>query len=295
MKINRLAILGLGLMGGSLALAAKKRGLVKEVVAWGRSEERLAKGKSLGVIDSYSLQLSEVIEGADIIVIATPVLHAERLIVELFSSYKTQAIVTDVGSTKGNLLNAVKVGAGYVPENLVLAHPIAGAETSGVEAATDSLYEHHRVIVTPTQETNTAALETITQLWQAVGAEVINMTVEQHDKVLAATSHLPHFLAYAIMDTLCSMENEQEVFRFAAGGFRDFTRIAKSSPSMWHDIALANKKALLESIDEFTDHLAQLRQAIAEENSDVLYSTLEHVAQTRKNLHDNVLPKKKNK
>ncbi|MEM8594735.1 MAG: prephenate dehydrogenase/arogenate dehydrogenase family protein [Pseudomonadota bacterium] len=277
-SITKLAILGLGLIGGSLALAAKQRGIVQHVSAWGRRTQNLQTGLDRGVIDSFSLDLADVIVDADVIVVATPVLMAEQLLVDLFAKHNTQAIVTDVGSTKGNLLRAVQQGLGYVPPNLVLGHPIAGSESSGIDAVKVDLYERHRVILTPTSDTDAAHLACIQSLWSGVGAEVICMDVEQHDHVLAATSHLPHMLAYSLVDTLSSMEEEQEVFRFAAGGFRDFTRIAKSHPTMWHDIAMANKSALLKSLDDFVKHLLTVRECIDQGDSERLIALFSHVA-----------------
>ena len=264
--INRMVILGLGLIGGSLAKAAKERGLVAEVVAWGHREASLKLGVELGVIDRYSLELSEAVAGADIIVIATPTQISEQMIHQLAEIGVGDSIITDVASVKGNLVAAAEAAFGCVPATMVLAHPIAGSEKSSVTAAKSDLFENHRVILTPNEQTDPAALSLVTTLWQAVGAEVVSMDVEEHDHVLAATSHLPHVLAYSLVDALVTMEDRREVFRFAAGGLRDFTRIASSSPQMWQEIVMANREAVLESIEGFLSHLNILKDHIAEGN-----------------------------
>lgn len=264
--INRMVILGLGLIGGSLAKAAKERGLVAEVVAWGHREASLKLGVELGIIDRYSLELSEAVAGADIIVIATPTQISEQMIHQLADIGVGESIITDVASVKGNLVAAAEAAFGRVPARMVLAHPIAGSEKSSVTAAKSDLYENHRVILTPNEQTDPAALSLVTTLWQAVGAEVVSMAVEEHDHVLAATSHLPHVLAYSLVDALVTMEDRREVFRFAAGGLRDFTRIASSSPQMWQEIVMANREAVLESIEGFLSHLNTLKDHIAEGN-----------------------------
>lgn len=261
-EFGRLVILGLGLIGGSLAKALKARGAVREVIGWGHRESSLQAGLQLGVIDSYALDLAEAVRGADIVVIATPTLIAEQMLAQLAPILEPQTLVTDVASVKGNLLRAAQRVFGTVPANLVLGHPIAGSERSGVNAANGDLFLHHRVILTPTAETDSAALGRIRAMWQLTGADVLEMPVEEHDRVLAATSHLPHVLAYALVDALAGEPAQRDIFRFAAGGFRDFTRIAASDPTMWRDIAIANRPALLAAIDLFTSHLETLRAAI---------------------------------
>jgi prephenate dehydrogenase len=265
---KKLVILGLGLMGGSLAIGLRQRGLVEQVVAWGRREASLQLGVEMGCIDSFTLDLGEALRGADMVVIATPTLVAEQVMARLPGLLEPTSVLTDVASVKGNLLRCARELWGQEPPNLVLAHPIAGSEESGVAAARGDLFEQHRVIVTPTQHTNREALSVVEQMWQAVGAEVVQMDVAQHDRVLAATSHLPHILAYSLVDLLARQDRQQDIFRFAAGGFRDFTRIASSDPQMWHDISLANADALLQMIDQYAEQLQQLRSAIADRDSE---------------------------
>lgn len=270
LNVDRITILALGLIGGSLAKALKANRFTGELVAWGRRPASLEAGLAMGIIDRYSLDLKEAIAGADIIVVATPTLIAADMIRQLATMVDGQVIITDVASVKGNLLAAAKEAFGKVPPNLVLGHPIAGSEKSGVDAAKADLFVNHRVILTPTEETNPEALQKVKALWQATGAELVEMPVDEHDEVLAATSHLPHILAYALVDALAGNPEQQNIFRFAAGGFRDFTRIASSDPAMWHEISLANRDALLKMIDVFSGQLGDLRQAIANGDSDTI-------------------------
>lgn len=279
--LPRLAILGLGLIGGSLALALKRQGAVAEVIGWGHRAASLQRGVELGVIDRFSLELTEVVGSADIVVIATPTLIAERMLEQLAPLWRDDLIVTDVASVKGNLARAARRIFGDVPSNLVLAHPIAGSEKSGVEAARGDLFVHHRVILTPALETAPAAIERVRALWAATGADVVEMAVDRHDAVLAATSHLPHLLAYALVDSLAGDPAQRDIFRFAAGGFRDFTRIASSDPQMWHDITLANREALLTVLDQFSAGVAQLRDAIDRQDGPSIMATFARAKEAR--------------
>ncbi len=293
MTIQRITILALGLIGGSLAKALKANGFAGEIIGWGRREASLKKGLDLGVIDRYSLDLAEAIAGADVIVVATPTLIAAEMLQQLAEIGCGDAIITDVASVKGNLLVAAKKAFGRVPSRLVLGHPIAGSEKSGVEAAKADLFVNHRVILTPTEETDSQALETIRDLWQKTGAEVVEMSVEAHDEVLAATSHLPHVLAYALVDALAGTPEQQNIFRFAAGGFRDFTRIASSDPTMWKDIALANSESILKTLDMFSEQVAMLRTAIVEKDSDTLMASFER-AKSARDIFADVLEQRNN-
>ncbi|MFT3930816.1 MAG: prephenate dehydrogenase/arogenate dehydrogenase family protein [Spongiibacteraceae bacterium] len=280
-NFGRLTILGLGLIGGSLAKALKRNNAVTEVVGWGHREASLRKGVELGVIDRYSLDLAEAVKHADIVVIATPTLIAETMIEKLVPLVSASTIITDVASVKGNLLRAAKRAFGDEPANLVLAHPIAGSEQSGVSAAKADLFVNHRVIVTPTEHTATQALEKVEAMWRATGAELSRLDVDTHDEILAATSHLPHVAAFALVDAFAGDPAQREIFKYAAGGFRDFTRIASSDPTMWRDIALANSPALLKSIDLFSEHLAQLRAAIETGDSEKLFTTFTRAKDAR--------------
>ena len=266
MLIDHLSIVGVGLIGGSLARALRKAKLVNRVTGCNRNEETLKKAIELDVIDDYSLDIKEAVSGADVVVIGTPLSTTEKLFPQIVASLKEGAVITDVGSAKGSVVDVARVVMGELISQFVPGHPIAGTEQSGVEASFAELFINHRVILTPLEETNTQALKLITDMWQAVGADVIDLDVEHHDAVLAATSHLPHMLAYALVDCLAGMQEREEIFKYAAGGFADFTRIASSSPEMWHDICFSNRNALLNTLDKFTDHINQIKKAI--ENSD---------------------------
>jgi prephenate dehydrogenase len=281
-EFGRIAILGLGLMGGSLARALKKHDAVREVVAWGHREASLQTGVQLGIIDSYSLDLKSAIDGADIIVICTPTLIAEDMLGQLRHLFDNdRVLITDVASVKGNLQRAAESIHGSMPTNLVLGHPIAGSEQSGVAAAKDDLFVDHRVILTPDSRTAPAALARIERMWRTAGADVSTMSVEQHDAVLAATSHLPHLLAFALVDALAGEPEQRSIFRYAAGGFRDFTRIAGSDPRMWHDIALANGPALVAALDRVTAHVGTLRAAIEQGDGETLMTSFTRAKQAR--------------
>ncbi len=281
MKIGKLTILGLGLMGGSLARALKANNAVGEVCAWGRRVNSLQRGEELGIVDCWTLDLAEAVDGADIVVICTPTLVAEDVLRELAPVIGAGTIVTDVASVKGNILGAAERVFGRLPARFVLGHPIAGSEQSGVEAARTDLYVDHRVILTPTAQNDSDAVNTVREMWECVGAEVVCMEVAEHDLVLAATSHLPHVLAYTLVDALAAEGAAAEIFRFAAGGFRDFTRIASSDPKMWHDIVLANRDAVLQGIDNYTAHLALVREAIAQGDSEQITTVFERAKAAR--------------
>ena len=283
MFIDRLAVIGVGLIGGSLALALKQRKLVGHVVGYGRNEANLKQAVALGVIDEYSLDLPEVVKDADVIFLATPLGVMEKMFRDMQTAIKDTAVITDGGSAKQSVVVAARNGLDKHFARFVPSHPIAGKEKSGVEAADAELYVAHRVIVTPVEETDSEALEVITELWQAVGAEVMQMGVEHHDKVLAATSHLPHMLAYALVDSLASLQEREEIFEYAAGGFADFSRIASSSPEMWHDICFSNKEQLLTMLNHFDEHIDKIRHAIMEDNSENLLDVFKRAKQARDN------------
>jgi prephenate dehydrogenase len=282
---DTVAILGLGLIGGSLARALRASGFSRRFIGFGHRAPSLEKGVALGVIDEFTLDLDEVLDRADILVLCAPTLVAAEMLAEILRRLEGRErtpLVTDVASVKGNLL-AAATGAlgGRVPPNLVLGHPIAGSERSGVAASREDLFVDHRVILTPVEGNDPQAVETIRAMWASTGAEVVELGVAEHDAVLAATSHLPHVLAYALVDALASSDASEEIFRFAAGGFRDFTRIASSDPVMWRDIALANKGALLEAIDRFDEHLGKLRCAVEAGDGEVLWETFSRAKAAR--------------
>ncbi|MFT5425913.1 MAG: prephenate dehydrogenase [Gammaproteobacteria bacterium] len=286
MLVNKIAIIGVGLIGGSLACALKKINAVASVSGYGRDENNLKKAVSLGVIDTYSLNIEEVVSDADIVVLATPLSTADKLFSAMSASLKETVIVTDVGSAKSTIVKSARENLGDLFARFVPGHPIAGKEESGVEAACAELFEAHRVILTPVAETNSEALSLITEMWKLTGADVVNLDVERHDAILAATSHLPHMLAYALVDCLSDMNESEQIFEFAAGGFADFTRIASSHPRMWHDICFSNREQLLRAVDQFDQHLNQIREAIQNDDSDALLDIFERAKASRDKFTD---------
>jgi prephenate dehydrogenase len=261
--VNRLAIIGVGLIGGSLARALKRAGCVDTVMGYGRTRASLDAALRLGVIDDATTDLATAVAGAELVVLAAPLATTSDLLDNMRDVLHERAVVTDVGSVKGSIVKAAR--AALSPPQFtrfVPGHPIAGTEKSGVEASFAELFDRHRVILTPVAETDPNALHRVRRMWQEAGAEVVDMPVDQHDAILAATSHLPHMLAYALVDCLAGMAEHEDIFRFAAGGFADFTRIASSNPQMWHDICFANRDELLQALDRFQQHLSTLRDAI---------------------------------
>ena len=283
---KNVVILGLGLIGGSLARALRKSGFAKTFIGCGHREPSLIRGMELGVIDEYTLDLDEAIERADIIVIATPTLVASDMLKQILPRIKGRPrspVITDVASVKGSLRDTAQSVWGGMPPGFILGHPIAGSENSGVDASDENLFVNHRVILTPVEGNDPAAVELIRSMWRSTGAEVVDMDVDEHDAVLAATSHLPHVLAYALVDALASSDASEDIFRFAAGGFRDFTRIASSDPVMWRDISIANKSALLQAIDLFSGQLGVLRAAVENEDANGLFDIFSRAKEARDN------------
>ena len=268
MIVEKLAIVGTGLIGGSFALALKQAGAVREVLGVGRSPARLTVARELGLIDR-AVDWAEAGQ-ADCILLAMPVGETAAVLKSLAPHLKAGAIVTDAGSTKLNVVEVARDALGPRFADFVPGHPIAGSEQSGPGAARADLYEDKRVVLTPQAETRAGAIATVRALWEAVGAQVETLDAAQHDRVFAAVSHLPHLAAYALVDDLAQRADSDMFFRFAASGFRDFTRIAGSSPEMWRDIALANRDAVVAELDAYLDALQTLRQAVDAEDGDAL-------------------------
>ena len=260
---NRVALIGLGLIGSSLARAIKRHGLAGEIVGHARSKETREVALGLGFIDRAAVTAAAAVKGADLVVIAVPVGVTGAIAQEIAPALGAGAIVTDVGSVKGAVVEAV---GPHIPEGVhfVPAHPVAGTEKSGPDAGFAELFEGRWCIITPPPGTDPEAVERVGSLWRAVGSEVDTMDPHHHDMVLAITSHLPHLIAYTIVGTATDLEDhlQREVIKFAAGGFRDFTRIAASDPVMWRDVFLANKDAVLEMLGRFDADLTALQRAI---------------------------------
>ncbi len=269
---ERMAIVGVGLIGGSLAKAVKEKKLVGEVLGVGRSEERLESARKLGIIDRYSGRINDILGEADLVVVAGPVGVIVDLIREMIPFLKKGTIITDVGSVKKKIVEEVEA---FIPGSLyfVGGHPIAGTENSGFEASLSTLFEGRKCIITPVSTTDSHALERVKELWTQVGSIVACMDSEEHDEVFAAVSHLPHIVAYSMVNSLLNAKGfEKNIFSFSAGGFKDFTRIAASDPVMWKDIALMNKDKLLSAIKLFQEYLEELKEAIEREDGERLLS-----------------------
>lgn len=283
--IRRLCVIGVGLIGGSLARALRERGEVGEIVGSGRNEENLRAAVRLGVVDRYDVDPARAVIGADVVVVAVPLGAIEPVLRAIVPHLASGAVVTDVGSAKGSVVADVGRIYGHIPPNFVPGHPIAGTEKSGVDASFSTLFQKRRVILTPLAETAASAHQLIKRMWELAGAEVIDMGVRHHDAVLAATSHLPHMLAYTLVDTLARLDDRAEIFRYAAGGFRDFTRIASSDPCMWHDICVANREQLLEMIALFGADLERLAAAIRNDDRAAILDTFQRAKRARDNLY----------
>lgn len=259
--INKLVIIGVGLIGGSFALALREAGLVREVVGVGRSAENLSAALGMYVIDSYA-EAAQAVQGADVVLLAVPVGQMGPMMAAIAPHLAANTIVSDVGSTKQDVVALARANLAPHLAQFVPGHPIAGAERSGVKAADGNLFRERNVVLTPLSETNLAARELIAKLWQGCGAKVSEMAPALHDEVFAAVSHLPHLLAFGLVDYIAAQPNADTLFGFAASGFRDFTRIAGSSPEMWRDICLANRDALLQQLGGYEAELARIKQLI---------------------------------
>jgi len=260
--IERLCIIGVGLIGGSLARALRDAGACQEVVGAGRNPENLQTAVDLGIIDRYETDLAQAVAGADMVLVAVPLGAMDTVFNAISGHLAPHSVLTDAGSAKGSVIAAAGKAFGGIPTNFVPGHPIAGTEQSGVEASFAGLFRERRVILTPLAETDKHAVDRVRDMWQAAGADVVEMDPVHHDAVLAATSHLPHVLAYTLVESLVRLGDEGEVFEYAAGGFRDFTRIASSDPVMWRDICLANGDAIQLMIEHFSVDLQDLNEAI---------------------------------
>lgn len=269
--MRQVTIIGLGLIGGSVARGLRDQGL--EIVAFDRDFDSLKSGLELGIIDRAEHSIAGAVANSDLVLIAVPVLAMTSVLTEIKAA-APNAVLTDVGSVKQPVLDAFIEVYGSVPSNFVPGHPIAGSEKHGVAAANPHLFKQHRVLLTPLENTEASATSLVRDLWSSLGAEVSLMTVAHHDSVLAQTSHLPHLLAYALIDTLSVQGDSLEIFDYAAGGLRDFSRIAASDPTMWRDIFMSNREPLLAILDQYTRELGELRQVIESNNATELFERL---------------------
>jgi len=278
---EQLGLIGCGLMGGSFALALKRAGLVKQVVGYSKSPTTTAKARQMGVIDVEAPSALLAVSGADIVLVAVPVAATEDTFKAIRHLLTPQTLLMDVGSTKSDVVAAAQRVlrehlAGFVP-----AHPIAGKEVAGVEHADADLYLNRQVILTPTEHTSPAQADRAEQLWRAVGAQVLRMSPQQHDATYAAVSHLPHLLAFAYINGLAAQPQGREFMAMAGPGFRDFSRIAASDPSVWRDILLANRDEVLAQSRHFRAALEALEQAVSEQRADLLVPLIEQARALR--------------
>lgn len=274
-------IFGVGLIGGSVALALKQAGLATHIVGVGRSASSLNQALALNIIDSVETNIEAALADADMVLIAAPVAQTSSILQSLQPFLAPQTVVTDAGSTKSDVLAAAKLALGEKFNQFVGGHPIAGAEKSGPAAAKAELFLQKNVVLTPTPDTKPAAVQAVTALWQACGAKVTTMPAAQHDSIFAAVSHLPHLLAFALVDDIASRPNAAQLFSFAASGFRDFTRIAGSHPEMWRDISLANKSALLSELTAYQNELNTVKQLLENDDAAGLEALFERASAAR--------------
>lgn len=279
--IERLCLIGVGLIGGSLTLALREAGYCKQVIGVGRNPENLQVAIDHGIIDEASHDAAAAVSGADMVVIAAPVGATETVVKQFKGQLEPDAVLTDVGSVKGDVIRQVKSALGDLPANFVPGHPIAGTENSGAKAAFAELFQDRRVLLTPLENTSTDAVQKVTRMWEVAGAVVEQMQVEHHDRVLAATSHLPHMLAFGLVDSLARQDASEEIFRYAAGGFRDFTRIASSDPAMWRDICLHNREAILAAMSNYEADLANIKAAIDQGDEAALQAIFSRAKEAR--------------
>lgn len=281
MHINTITIIGVGLIGGSFAKGIKATGKVNTIIGYDPNIENLKLAVELRVIDRYETELSKAVVDADLILLAVPMGAMASVLGELKNLTKKSAIITDVGSSKLSVIQAVKSVFGEVIPNFVAGHPIAGKEQSGVAAACENLFREHRVILTPTSETSTDALQTVSDLWKSLGACMTEMSPEYHDEVLAATSHLPHLLAFSLVDMLNEHEELGNVFQYTAGGFRDFTRIASSDATMWRDISLNNSEFIIKWLRNYQAEIDHLIGLISNKRSEELFDLFKNAKLAR--------------
>ena len=281
-ELGKVVIFGAGLIGGSFALGLKAARAVEEVVGFGRTPATLREAQSLEVIDRAGINPAHEISDADLVLVATPVAQMPQIFERIVPYLGPNTIVTDGGSTKGDVVAAARAAFGERIGQFVPAHPIAGAENSGPAAARYDLYQGKKVVVTPLPENSDEALDRVKRAWSRCGADIYELTPEHHDRVFAAVSHLPHLLSFALVHDLAVREDAETFFTFAASGFRDFTRIAASHPEMWRDICLANREALIGELDSYRRQLDELRAALAAANGQRLEEVFGLARQARR-------------
>lgn len=281
--LNKIVIFGVGLIGGSFARALKHAGAVNTVVGMGRSQASLARALELGIIDVIGLDMAEAMRDADLVLIAAPVAQTESILAALQPHLGAGTVVTDAGSTKGDVVAAARRALGVRIAQFVPGHPIAGRESNGPDAAIDDLYVGKKTVLTPLVENAPHDVERVAQAWHDCGAIVHRLAPKLHDEVFAAVSHLPHLLAFALVNDIARKPHAELLFQYAASGFRDFTRIAGSSPEMWRDITLANQPAMLTELDAYLAQLGQLRAMLAARDGAAIEAVYANAQQARHN------------
>lgn len=280
MNVENICVVGVGLIGGSFAKALKQAGFSGKITGVVRSEAKGQQAIERGVIDHASMDLSEAAAASDVIMLAVPMLSMREQLEKIAPALQPHTIVTDAGSVKQPFISDARATLPYL-NRVVPGHPIAGKEKSGLDAIDPGLYKDHRVLLTPLPETDTDAVAVVRSLWEQTGGIVESLSAEYHDDVLAATSHLPHVLAFAMVDMLASRQEKAEIFRYAAGGFRDFSRIASGETIMWRDICLTNKEPLFKAIEELEAHLGVVKKAISEGDSDTIEAVFQRARKAR--------------
>ena len=281
--MKKIVVFGVGLIGGSFALALRKAGAVAHVVGVGRSEASLSRAKELGIIDEACTSVADAVHGADLILLAAPVAQTGAILESIEPHLQPGTVVTDAGSTKADVVAAARLALGDKVGQFVPGHPIAGREQNGPDAALADLYVGKKTVITALDENAEQDVERVAQAWQACGASIHRLSPQEHDAVFASVSHLPHLLAYALVDDIASKPHAPILFQYAASGFRDFTRIAGSSPEMWRDISLANRAALLHELDAYLVQLIRMRKLLVERDSDGLEKIYANAQQARHN------------
>jgi prephenate dehydrogenase len=280
-RIGKLVVIGVGLIGGSFALALKKARAVRHVVGVGRTRRNLALAQRRGIIDEMAFDAADAVRDADFVFLGTPVGQMAAVMEQIAPALPSRAVVTDGGSTKQDVITHARTAFGRRLSQFVPSHPIAGTEHSGAAAAFAELYRDRKVILTPLPETGRAALRTVRAAWTKCGARLVNLDAREHDEILAAVSHLPHVVAFALVNALARRENGPRLFSFSGGGLRDTVRIAGSSPEMWRDICIANRDALLAALDGCTAELGQARAAIERSDGSTLEKMFEQARSAR--------------
>ncbi|MDI6865574.1 prephenate dehydrogenase [Thermodesulfovibrio yellowstonii] len=277
---NTVSILGVGLIGGSLALALKEKKLVNKIIGYGRNEQRLKEALKLGIIDSYTTSLKKASQ-AELIVLATPAGIFEKIIIEMLNYLKKGTIIIDVGSVKESVVNSFEkiLPAGVF---FVGTHPIAGSDKTGFEHAKGDIFKKAKVIITPTENTDKSALEKVSNLWQKIGAVVEFMSADKHDKIYALVSHLPHLISFCMVNTVAEMD--KNFIKYAGSGFKDTTRIAKSSPEVWRDIFIMNDKNILQCLEIFAKNLKEIKKMLSKKDSEGVKTFIEKAKNLRKEI-----------